>query len=90
MDNLRPCKVNGIKGYFHRWYEKKDFMLQFKAMATKANMKRMNDCYKQMHVVDNRVDVYELNKLYGIVEFEDGHIEEVIPTDIKFIVKKEI
>lgn len=85
--NLRSCEVNGNKGYFHGWYEKKDYLLQYKAMATKNNMKRMHDCFKELNAIDNSCDIYELNKLVGIVEFEDGHIEEIVPEDIRFLDK---
>lgn len=89
----RICKVDNKKALFHCWSNKDTFLLKIKSSlrpaeqwAVKKAFEEMLECSNTMQLIPDNLEVIgNTNKFGGIVEFEDGTIKMVQPTDITFL-----
>lgn len=85
----RQCEVNGKKALFHKWEDKCD-------PVCKANAEEMGledalefiKFFKDNHstiapVTD--IDTVSFKETLAIVEYEDGSLDEVEPSKVKFL-----
>lgn len=89
MKYCRECLVNDKKGVFHKWVTNSKIV--FKAVKKFKNEQdnvdstiALRDVYLNNGVIPSNVEFGTISNTYGLVEFEDGTIEEVEPKDIKF------
>ena len=84
----RPCTVKGRKAFFHKWADKKEIVIkdnkfceyvELTEYAIEENLKRVREGY-----ISPELDVYTRKETVGIIEYEDGTVDEVSPKDIKF------
>lgn len=85
-NDLRPCYVNGTKALFHKWIEKEQPVIKISCYSsgTKEYAKRIFEFYKENNVISPDCELHKIKETVAIVELEDGTIQEVKPTDIKF------
>lgn len=85
MNEYSPCLVDGRKALFHRWIDKEKLVVKFDSptMPEKARNIMLN--YRENGYLPPTVFTNKISNTYGLVEFEDGHIEEVEPTTVRFI-----
>lgn len=86
---LRPCYADGKKALFHRWtendYEDKNFygIIQVDTRLKEKAIQRLKDKISRGEYTPvGKIEV--LRKLRAVVEYEDGKIEEVAPSQIRF------
>lgn len=84
-DVCRPCIVNGQKALFHRWSDKERVILKFDSMLNSVLQQQILDTFKNTNTVPVGVSTERVKPTVAIVEFEGGDIEEVVPTEVKFL-----
>lgn len=87
---LRPCKVSGRKGWFHRWANESIPLLKFTSVYSPERKSQIIKEYHELGIISDGATFYEIPIFYGIVEFEDGTIEKVSPEQITFLDTKPI
>lgn len=80
---LRPCYVGGEKALFHRWIEKETPFVKLPDMVSENETDRYLRAYNHKIILP-RGDVVLQKTVLGIVEYDDGTVAEVEPTNIKF------
>ena len=82
---LRPCYVDGKKALFHRWTEN-GTTPPVKIIDTRLTEKSVKRIEKKIQngILSPAADIEVLRVIRGIVEYEDGTIDEVMPQQIKF------
>lgn len=88
IKKYRPCVVDGKKALFHRWADKGKLLVRLNGMFTEESLQKASiHIYEdeEMIIADRTSDSMQMQYTYGIVEFEDGRIEEVVPAKIKFM-----
>lgn len=80
---LRPCYVDGKKALFHRWIHKETPIIKINAMLTEKALNRIADKIKE-GMIPPSGDVVFRKTIVGIVEYCDGTVAEVEPTNIVF------
>ena len=89
----RICKVDNKKALFHCWSTKGTFLLKIKSSLrcadqweVKKAFEEMIECSNTMQLIPTNLEVIgNTSTFVGIVEFEDGTIKMVQPTDITFL-----
>lgn len=81
----RPCSVNGKNALFHRWIEVDRIVLRFKTNLPEDSRNRAIMEYHKTNIVPNCMERDKSRKLMALVEFEDGTVDEVLPSDIQFL-----
>jgi hypothetical protein len=81
----RPCWVKGKKGLFHRYIDKTEtvFINDFNVKPTDAEIAK--EYFDNTKIIPNGFRVDKIVTTYALVEFEDGHMEEIQPTTITFL-----
>ena len=86
---LRPCYVDGKKALFHRWAESAHAnknihgILQVDTRLKEKAIERIKDKIRRGEYTPVG-DVKILPMLRAVVEYEDGKIDEVVPSCIRF------
>lgn len=80
----RPCYVNGRKGLFHRWIEKEDFYIKTNMRISNNLFDHIRKIVKENGAVPDGFETDIVKNTYALIEFEDGHMEEIPPTTITF------
>lgn len=86
--NIRPCKVGERLGLFHGWSTYNFVLLKADRMLRPTVMEKYYNDFRQSGIVPGCMDTKAIPETRAIVEFEDGHVEEVRPTDIRFLDSK--
>lgn len=86
----RPCYVDGRKALFHRWKDKESIVLKFNIITNYHERTKVLREYYESKIVPSMCDIVKIKNVLGIVELEDGTIDEVEPTSIRFIDNKMI
>lgn len=82
----RQCLVHNEKALFHRWVDKDGVIYKSNVMFRDAErIKQIKSLYEATGVLPYNMDVEKVRNTVAIVEFEDGTVEMVNPTDIHFI-----
>ncbi len=89
----RPCFVGDKRAFFHRWIDKETPILRVKINVPCSEIRRVQDeiieRFKRDKIVPQYCDM-EMQKItLGLVEYEDGTVAEVEPTNIRFDVERE-
>lgn len=84
-NELRPCIVNGKKALFHTWTEKEGVILKIMGMVGRKQVEDLLEVYKELGVIPPHFEVVKEKTTFALVEYEDGQIAEVKPTDVRFI-----
>lgn len=79
------CVVNGKKALFHRWIDKEKLVVKFDNPIMTDTARKIMQNYRVNGYLPPNVFTNKISNTYGLVEFEDGHIEEVEPTSIRFV-----
>ena len=80
----RPCFVGERRGLFHRWEENTRILL--KQSTKSANYRYADLCIMREHgVIPSDCSSETIQQTFGIVEFEDGCVEEIEPSRIRFV-----
>lgn len=93
QNEYRPCEVRGVKALFHRYVD--DVKILFKnAVITPQHVadglidKHMK-LIEELHIIPRGFDVEKISTTLALVEYEDGTVHKVDPTDVKFLNTKE-
>ena len=81
----RPCYVGDKKALFHRWEDKEQPFVWLKCMV--QDFKGYNQIVEkvgQYIVGDARTELKMQKVTLAIVEFEDGTVAEVEPSEVRF------
>ena len=81
----RPCMVNNKKALFHRWIEVSKIYLSFDKVCDYDMMNFVKGKFDEYHVIPKGVDANKIVVTLALVEFEDGSVEEVNPTFVRFM-----
>lgn len=82
----RQCLVHNEKALFHRWADEDEVIYKSNAMVRDfEKLKQLKSLYESIGVIPYNMDVEKVRNTVAIVEFEDGTVEMVNPTDIHFI-----
>lgn len=81
----RPCWVDGRKGLFHRYIDKTEtvFISDFTVKPDEAEIAK--EYFDNTKIIPNGFRVDKIVTVYALIEFEDGHMEEIPPTTITFL-----
>lgn len=82
---LRPCRVDGEDALFHKWIIKEKVVLVFKSMIPYGTKETFVKKFDETGVIPNGCEFEKVSSNLAIVEFRDGSVEEVEPTDITFL-----
>ncbi len=87
---LRPCWVRGQKALFHRWAVTDDIILSVSTFASPDQRERLQrelaeELTNPAPIIPNFAKATKVEKVTGLVEFEDGHMERVNPEQVCFI-----
>lgn len=82
--DLRPCYVGNKKALFHKFTEKTKVIIKFDRLITTENAQKIYDIYKEQGILPTGCSTAEKKETYAIVEYEDGTVEEVKPTKVRF------
>lgn len=81
---LRPCICNNKKALFHMWADEEQPFVKINAMLTDKALDRISSKIKDGIIPPYGGDVVTVKTVVGIVEFEDGTVEKVKPSEIRF------
>ena len=82
---LRPCYVGDKRALFHRWEDKEQPFVWLKCMVQDyKGYKQIVERVGEYIVGDARTELKMQKVTLALVEFEDGTIAEVEPTEVKF------
>lgn len=81
---LRPCYVDGKKALFHKWAQKDDIIVKTDGFFVSMRGIKEIKLYKKGGTLQKKYENIKISKTIGIVEYADGTIAEVAPTNIKF------
>lgn len=84
----RPCFVDGRKALFHRWEEKQQVILKITNVCSAEVIVEIKKQYKTNGIVPQNCKIETVIACLGIVEFEDGAVAEVEPSEIRFVTGK--
>lgn len=88
-NEYRPCmvKYNGEekKGLFHRWIEKENLLIKFDSYLTGKHMLDIKQHCDNEHIIPGDCNAIVIRNTLALVEFEDGTIGEVEPTNVRFL-----
>lgn len=80
----RPCFVGERRGLFHLWIEKEQVFL--KPALLGANYESIDfRIMLENGIVPADCEWQKAKQPFGIVEFEDGIVEEIEPSKIRFV-----
>ncbi len=89
MAKYRPCVVRGQNALFHCYKETENPIIHLgfdiKTEAREALAQRIMDDYQSKHILPASAVLRKIKVTMAIVEFQDGHIEEVAPTELCFL-----
>lgn len=89
MNVYRPCLVDKRKALFHQWVNEEIPILKINAVCTDRIVKAQKERFAKNHICANGSDIEKVRRTLGIVEFEDGTVKLVEPTEITFLNTKE-
>lgn len=81
---VRPCYVGGRKGMFHRWIDKEDILLKSNVYVKSDEIEKAIAKFNKTGHVPLGFEMERVKNTYALIEFEDGHMEEIPPTTITF------
>lgn len=81
---LRPCYVGDKKALFHRWVDVERPIMRFKTHTPAIYIREVRNQFHEQNIIPADVEIIKTKETFGVVEYEDGTIEEVHPTGIKF------
>ena len=89
MENqLRRCFVGGERAFFHRWIDKETPLLNINRTFSREEIgKILNEIKSGSMVSPMGIDIIIRKQCYALIEYEDGTVEEVEPTSIRFDVE---
>ena len=89
MAEYRPCVIRGQNALFHCYKETETPIIHLGfVIKTKEREKavlRIIDDYQSAHILPASATLEKIKVMMAIVEFKDGHIEEVAPTELCFL-----
>lgn len=86
----RPCFVGEKKAWFHRWIDKDTPMLKVNAFLTQKAIDRLAEkIWNGIITAESSGEIMLHKCTLGLVEYEDGTVAEVYPTNIRFDVELE-
>ena len=93
FNEYRPCEVKGIKALFHRYVEDEKILIKSNIMTKRSLEKEIALKHLEMilegSVIPYGYDIEKISKTVALVEYEDGTVHKVDPTDVKFLDSKE-
>ena len=85
MNEYSPCLVDGQKALFHRWVEETKVLIHLDRPMMPEKIDHLAKMRDEKGAIPVFCEPFKITNTYGLVEFEDGHIEKVEPTNVKFI-----
>lgn len=83
---LRPCRVDGVNGYFHRWIEKDRGLYTTTAMISRDRMERLQKKLSKGNMVASELTFQKTGTdIYALFEACDGTMHEVPANKIIFL-----
>lgn len=82
----RPCTVYGNKALFHRWIEEEKLIIKVDS-TLRIKTEHISIALRDYHkngIIAPGLSTEKITYTYALVEFEDGHVEKVEPTDVVF------
>jgi len=84
-NELRPCIVNGQKALFHKWAETENVILKFNGLATAETIQKAKKEFLRGGVISSEFSPEKIKAVVALVEYEDGQMDEVKATAVRFI-----
>ena len=82
----RLCEVKGRTAIFHRWVDKSNRILHLSSNLLNPKFyNQIIEDYNTYGLVAGGCKVDILTETFALVEYDDGSVEYVEPTDVKFI-----
>ena len=81
----RRCLVNSERALFHRWCEEDTLLINLNAIVKPEIAKAIRKKFQESWVLPEYGKVKTVRKVYALVEFENGLVKKVEPTDVKFV-----
>lgn len=92
MTEYRPCVVRGQNALFHCYKETESPIIHLgfniKTKEREEAALRIIEDYQSAHILPASTTLEKIKVIMAIVEFRDGHIEEVAPTELCFLDSK--
>ena len=87
-EELRRCFVDGDRAWFHRWIDKETPISKINRTFSREELEKILYNIKSGSMVAPLgIDILLQKRCYGLIEYEDGTVEEVEPTSIRFDVE---
>lgn len=87
-NEYRPCEVDGKKALFHRWAKTDKPVAKVNCVLDEGQANKLKDWLHRKtfdEMVDSRVEITHRLCTVAIVEFEDGTVADVFPTQVRFL-----
>ncbi len=93
QNEYRPCEVLGVKALFHRYIEDTKILIKSQVVTpARIDTEMGQRCLKMIRedsIIPRGFDIEKLSNTLALVEFEDGTVQKVDPTVVKFLDTKE-
>lgn len=84
-EEYRRCLVNSERALFHRWCEEDTLLINLNTIANPEITKAIRKEFQESLVLHGFGEVKTVSNVYALVEFENGLVEKVEPTNVKFV-----
>lgn len=84
-NELRPCIVNGQKALFHKWAETENVILKFNGLADAETIGKIRKEYRRLGCIPSNFTTEKIKAVVALVEYEDGQMDEVKASAVRFI-----
>ena len=82
----RLCEVNGRAAIFHRWVDKSNRILDMGGrMLSPKHYAQILDDYTTYGITSGGAKLTVITETFALVEYDDGSVDYVEPTEVKFI-----
>lgn len=82
---LRPCEVDGRRGWFHRFVEEERGLLQIDVFKRCESVALAERTFKEDGVIPPGCSMEKVRHAWALVEFLDGSVKKVEPETVRFI-----
>lgn len=93
QNEYRQCKVLGVKALFHRYVDDVKILFKNNVVTPQHVADGLIDKHRklieELNIIPRGFDVEKVSATLALVEFEDGTVQKVDPTDVKFLDTKE-
>ena len=87
INNLRPCKADGVTAIFHRWVETNDIYIKMNNVVYRQKdvVERVRKAVQDSHVLTGDQDLVQVRTTKALVEYKNGEMHMVDAEKITFL-----